>query len=201
MEQPVEEKKHYTPEEYFALLEASEEKFEYHDGEVFMMAGGTPRHSVVSLNVARRVLEGLDDKDCTGYSSDMKVDIDRYRRYLFPDMTVVCGPPELTEGRNDTIKNPVLIVEVLSPSTEGYDRGMKFKMYRSLPSLCEYVLVSQDEPLVEVFFKQDDQSWLYQVSSGLEASVMLSSLDHTIALRNIYQKVDFSAPAEAAGRD
>ncbi len=78
---------------------------------------------------------------------------------------------------------------------------MKFKMYRSLPSLCEYVLVSQDEPLVEVFFKQDDQSWLYQVSSGLEASVMLSSLDHTIALRNIYQKVDFSAPAEAAGRN
>ncbi len=104
MEQPVEEKKHYTPEEYFALLEASEEKFEYHDGEVFMIAGGTPRHSVVSLNVARRVLEGLNDKDCTGYSSDMKVDIDRYRCYLFPDMTVVCGPPELTEGRNGTIK-------------------------------------------------------------------------------------------------
>ena len=161
-----------------------------------MMARGTPH--AISLNVARRVLEGSDDKDCIAYSSDTKVDIDRYRRYLFADMSVVCGPPELTEGRNDVIKNPVLIIEVLSPSTEGYDRGMKFKMYRSLPSLREYVLIAQDEPLVEVFFRQNDTRWSYQIYAGVEAQVALLSIERTISLAHIYQKVAFSAPTQEA---
>ena len=186
------DKRHYTPEEYFALLEQSEEKFEYHQGEVFMMAGGTPNHNIISLNVARRILEGLDNKECTSYSSDMKVEIARYQRYLFPDMSVVCGPPELSEERNDTIKNPILLIEVLSPFTEGYDRGLKFKMYRSLPSFKEYVLISQEEPQVEVYYRQNNTSWLYQVYQGLDSTLTLQSINHTVSLKHIYQKVTFA---------
>ncbi len=191
MEQIQEDHKRYSPEEYFALLEQSEEKLEYHDGEVFMMAGATSNHNIISSNMIRRILEGLDNKDCIGYGSDMKIEAAQRQSYVFPDVSVVCGPLEFAEGRNDTIKNPVLIVEVLSPSTEGYDRGAKFKMYRSLPSFREYVLVSQEEPLVEVFFKQDDKSWRYQASSGIESEVTLAFIEHTIMLKNIYQKVNF----------
>ena len=191
MEQLREDKKHYTTEEYFTLLEQSEEKFEYHQGEVFMMAGGTSNHNIISINTGRRVLEGLDDKDCIGYGSDMKIDIARYDCFLFPDVSVVCGPLEFTEGRNDTIKNPILLVEVLSPSTEGYDRGLKFKMYRSLLSFKEYVLISQDEPLVEIFSRQDSETWFYHVYQGLDTTMTLASVEHNIPLEHIYQKVTF----------
>ncbi len=191
MEPQQENKGYYSTEEYFALLERSVEKFEYHDGELFMMAGGSPYHNIISANISRRILEGIDNKDCIGFSSDMKIEAAQRQSYVFPDVSVVCGPLEFAEGRNDTIKNPVLIVEVLSPSTEGYDRGAKFKMYRSLPSFREYVLVSQEEPLVEVFFKQDDKSWRYQASSGIESEVTLALIEHTIMLKNIYQKVSF----------
>lgn len=189
----IQGKQHYTVEEFFVLLEQSEDKFEYHDGEIYMMSGGTPNHNIISLNTARRILEGLDDKDCICFNSDMKVNIARYRSYVFPDISVVCGSLQLTEGRNDTITNPVLIVEVLSPSTEGYDRGDKFKMYRSLPSLKEYVLISPNEPTVEVFWKQDDQHWLYQVFQGLDAKVPFQTIEHTIPLQSIYSKVQLDS--------
>ncbi|MGB3778633.1 MAG: Uma2 family endonuclease [Tunicatimonas sp.] len=122
----------------------------------------------------------------------MRIDIVRYQRHLFPDLSVVCGPLDFTENRKDGIKNPMLLVEVLSPSTEGYDRGLKFKMYRSLPSFREYVLISQEEPQVEIYYRQDDAAWLYQVYQGLDATLTLQSIDHVISLEHIYQKVDFT---------
>ena len=198
MEQSPADKKHYTAEEYFALLEQSEEKFEYHRGEVSMMAGRTSNHTIIAANMSRRVLEGLDDKDCIGYGSDMKMDIACYDCFLFPDASAVCGPLEFAEQRNDAIKNPSLLVEVLSPSTEGYDRGLKFKMYRSLPSFKEYVLISQDEPLVEVFTRQNSETWSYHVHQGLDTGVTLTAIEHTIKLKDIYQKVTFEEqPLEA----
>ncbi len=138
--------------------------------------------------MSRRILEGLDEKDCIGYGSDMKVAIARYNCYLFPDTSAVCGPLEFAEGHNDTIKNPLLLVEVLSPSTEGYDRGMKSKIHRSLPSFKEYVLISQDEPLVEVFLRQDAETWLYHLYQGIDTRVTLTAIEHTIRLKDIYQK-------------
>ena len=192
MEQLQQRKGRYSVEEYFKLLEQSEEKFEYHGGEVYMMAGGTSNHNIISLNTGRRILEGLDNKDCIGYGSDMKVEIAKNQSYVFPDVLVVCGPIDFAEDRNDTIKNPVLIVEVLSPSTEAYDRGLKFRMYRSLSSLQEYVLISQEEPLVETFYRQNDKSWHYRVAQGMDAKVTLASIEHTINLKDIYQKINLS---------
>lgn len=197
MEELQEDKRRYTVEEYFELLEHSEEKIEYHNGEIFMMAGGTRKHNIIAANITRRLLEGLDKSDCVGYGSDMKVNIARYQSYVFPDLSVVCDP---TDSSNDSADNPVLILEVLSPSTEGYDRGLKFRMYRSLPTLREYVLVSQEEPLVEVFYKQDDKSWHYQLYQGTDAEVTLSSAGHTISLKDIYQKVSFEGDTPPINR-
>lgn len=191
MESKQEKPKYYTKEEYFALEEQAAYKHEYHNGEVVAMAGGSAVHNLIAANTLRRILEGLDNHDCIGYGSDLKVDIATADAYLYPDAMIVCPPQQFAENRNDLIKNPTLVVEVLSPSTEAYDRGKKFALYRSLPSFSEYVLIAQREPLVEVFTKQDDKTWLYKVYQGLEAGISLTTLGRAITLHEIYQKVNF----------
>ncbi len=183
--------KRYTKEEYFALEEQADYKSEFHNGEIVDMSGGSATHNLIAVNMVRRILEGLDNRDCIGYGSDMKIDIAIANTYVYPDALVVCAPQMFVENRNDIIKNPTLIVEVLTPSTEAYDRGKKFAFYRSLSSFSEYILIAQKEPLVEVFAKQDDKTWLYQVYQGLETTVKLNTLDRAIALHEIYQKVTF----------
>lgn len=195
MDPKQKQQRHYTKEEYFALEEKAEYKSEYRHGEIIAMAGGSARHNLIAANMIRRILEGLDSRDCIGYGSDMKIDIAPAKAYVYADALVVCAPQLFAENRNDLIKNPTLIVEVFSPSTEAYDRGEKFRFYRLLSSFSEYVLISQKEPLVEVFNKQDDKAWLYQVYQGLETVVNLTALDRAIPLSEIYQKVDFDKPA------
>lgn len=195
MEPKQKQQRYYTKEEYFALEEKAEYKSEYRHGEIIAMAGGSARHNLIAANMVRRILEGLDSRDCIGYGSDMKIDIATANTYVYADALVVCAPQLFAENRNDLIKNPTLIVEVLSPSTEAYDRGEKFRLYRLLSSFSEYVLISQKEALVEVFNKQDDKTWLYQVYQGLETVVNLATLDRPIPLSEIYQKVNFDEPA------
>jgi len=177
MNQPLPKKTYYTKEEYLEIEEQSEFKSEYFDGEIFAMAGGTPAHSAICVNLIRRVAEAIDQKDCIAFDSNLKLEIERADSYVYPDVMVVCGPVELVQNRNDTVKNPLLIIEVLSPGTESFDRGKKFRYYMTLPSFKEYILVSQEKPRVEVYFRQNEKNWTYSPVEGLDETVRLQSLE------------------------
>ena len=196
MGEPLPKKTHYTREEYLAFEEKAEYKSEYYDGEVFAMAGGSRNHSVICFNFIRRVGEILDNKDCVGFDSNMKLDISKANTYVYPDLMVICGDVQFVENRADIVANPMLIVEVLSPNTESFDRGKKFDYYRSLASLQEYVLVSQTEPLIEMFYKQNEKIWQYTVVRGVDEKVVLQTLQAEIALQDIYQKVVWEGELE-----
>ncbi|MGE0084413.1 MAG: Uma2 family endonuclease [Desulfococcaceae bacterium] len=185
------EKTVFTKEEYLEMEAQALEKSEYYSGEIFAMAGGSRNHSIICFNLSRRIGELLDNKNCTGFDSNMKVDIKEPDAYVYPDLSVVCGDIEFPENRTDIICNPVLVIEVLSPGTESFDRGKKFCYYRSIPSLREYVLISQSEPLIERYFMENKGRWIYAVSNGLEDVLALQSLDANIFLKDIYQKVVF----------
>ena len=182
--------------EYLALEEKSKERHEYRNGEVVAMAGGTLEHSRISVNVTTALSIALKKKQCSAFNSDLKVET--AASFVYPDVSVVCGPVEFTENRRDTVRNPLLVVEVLSDSTETYDRGDKFAAYRELPSFREYVLVAQDKPSVEVFTKQDEKHWLMTVVTGLDDTVPLASLDVTLSMRDIYDKVVVSGQSSVA---
>jgi Uma2 family endonuclease len=185
------EKRYYTKEEYFALENSSKDKFEFENGEVFAMSGGSLSHNLIGGNVITTLNNKLADKNCMVLGSDMKTAIDLAESYVYPDAQVICGKVEYVEGRNDIVKNPVLVVEVLSDSTERYDRGKKFKKYQTLSSFQEYVLISQTEPLVETFVRQDENHWLYTFTEGTESVLHLPSIGVAIPLANIYRKVEF----------
>jgi Uma2 family endonuclease len=196
MGEPVAQKTYYTKEEYLALEDQAEYKSEYYNGEIFTMAGGSHNHSIICFNLIRRIGEVLDTKDCFGYDSSMKLDIPKYNLFVYPDVMVVCGEIEFFENRNDIVKNPILVVEVLSPATESFDRGKKFAYYQTLPSVQEYVLVSQAEPMVEVFYKQDEKSWLYSSTKSLDQVVAFQTIQCKLALKDIYQKIEWKEETE-----
>lgn len=161
-------------------------RYEYHRGEVVMMAGGTLDHSQISSNVVGSLRYALRNKNCRALNGDLKVQL--AESYVYPDAFVICGDVEFAENRRDIVKNPCLLVEVLSDSTEQYDRSGKFEQYRKLPSFREYVLISQQKPAVEVFFRQDDKHWLMTVTNDMDDTVHLQSLDVTLTMREIYEK-------------
>ncbi len=191
MAMPARQNDDYTREEYLAREEIADYKSEYYDGEIFAMAGGTYNHSAICFNVIRHVGDALDGKDCVGFESNMKLNISAYNLFVYPDIMVACGKVEFLKDRQDVITNPVLVIEVLSDSTETTDRIKKFAYYQSSPSVREYVLISQNEPKVEVYFKQQEKSWLYTVAEGLDDTILFRSIGHEFALRDIYHKVDW----------
>jgi Uma2 family endonuclease len=189
----LQQKKRYTPEEYFLFEASAQEKHEYENGEIFAMSGGTFLHGLIGGNVLTALNNALLGKNRFTVGSDVKVGVKKYDSFMYPDAMVICGKVEFAEGRKDVVKNPVLIVEVLSDSTESYDRGRKFKKYQSLPSFREYVLVSQTEPIIETYFRQDDPHWLYTLTEGLEAAIQLRTIDGEIRLSDVYQRVEWAS--------
>jgi len=184
------QKSYLTAEEYLALERQAENKSEYIEGEMVAMTGGTWLHGVIIGNVVFALKKRLQDTPCTVIPNDVKVRASS-GIYAYPDVLVVCGEPAFEDGEGDILLNPVLIVEVLSPTTEPYDRGQKFENYRTLDSLKEYVLVAQDRPRVEHFLRQDSHVWLYTDVSGLDSSVALTSIGCEVQLAEIYDKVVF----------
>ena len=180
-----------SPEEYLRIERAAEYKSEYLDGEMFAMAGGSSTHSALIASVLRELGNGLKGNRCAPYDSNLRVFFPSTGLYSYPDASVICGPLEIVDEHGDMITNPTLIVEVLSDSTEAYDRGRKFAHYRTLPSFAEYVLVSQKEPLVEVFFRQGDGTWQLTPVRGREAVVRLQSLGIELRLAEVYDRVEF----------
>src|SRR6185437_15178443 len=154
------EKKSRTAQEYLAWERQQPEKHEFHDGEVFAMAGATFEHNQIVINVGAELRSALRDKPCRVCASDLRVRVPATGLYTYPDASVVCGRPEFEDGSLDTLLNPLVLVEVLSESTQDYDRGTKFTNYRTIPSLREYVLISSDQVLVEHYTRGDDGLWV-----------------------------------------
>jgi Uma2 family endonuclease len=178
-----------SPEEYLAIERESETRSEYFDGEMFAMSGGSRQHNLIVTNLIRELSTQLKRRPCEVYTNDQRVRIPETSLYTYPDVVVLCGEPIFEDETVDTLLNPLLIVEVLSPTTEAYDRGKKFEGYRTIASLAEYVLVSQHEPRVEQFLRQDGGHWLFTATHGRERSISLASIQCELALAEIYDKV------------
>ena len=184
-------KKKYTPEQYLVLEEKAEYRSEYEDGEIVAMAGGSLDHAQITSNVNRFLGNKIAGR-CRSLTTDVKVRVEDYRKFYYPDVLIFCGEPKFYQKRNDTITNPILIVEVLSDSTEAKDRGEKFAAYQTLESLQEYVLVSQDKAKVEQFTRENDGSWKYQATIGLKSKVNFTSVETELTLDEVYQQVNLS---------
>ncbi len=187
-----------TPEEYLELDRASEIRNEYYDGRMYAMSGGTHAHGIIILNLGRQFGNALEGRPCVVTANDVRVQVEPGGLYTYPDLMVVCDTPRYRDNRRDTVLNPVLLIEVLSPSTEAYDRGFKSRQYRTMESLQEYALVSQSEPRVEVFRRAPDAEWVLTDFAGLEASARFRSVDCVVPLAKIYEKVTFEEPAASA---
>lgn len=198
MSVPLETNRRYTISEYLDLEEQTPQKLEYRDGEVIAMAGGTYDHTVIANNVGRRLAERLDGKPCRVSNSDLRVRMGKAAWYVHPDVTVVCGAPQFDsqDGRRGSVLNPRVVVEVLSPSTEGYDRGEKFGGYRMIETLQDYALIRQDAPEVNVFHRRDDGTWLFLAATGLDSKVVLNSIGVELLLKEIYAGIEFPPAAE-----
>jgi Uma2 family endonuclease len=181
-----------TPEEYLAFERKAEYKSEYIDGEIVAMTGASRQHNLIAANISDEIGRQLKRRRCERYVSDMRVRVPSTRFYTYPDVVVVCGEPEFEDDYLDTLLNPTLIVEVLSESTERYDRGRKFGFYRTIESLAEYLLVAQDECRVEQYLKQKDGRWLLSDYRSIGDVVELSSIQCSLALKEVYDKVALS---------
>jgi Uma2 family endonuclease len=195
---PTHPARRHTLAEYLQFEDAAEGKHEFHDGEILAMSGGSPEHALITINALAALHAKLRGKDCRVYSSDLKINVGAQSRVFYPDGTVVCGPLEFDPNdlKHQLVTNPRVIIEVLSPTTEAYDRGEKFRDYRTLASLAEYVLISQAAPIVETFVRQPDGNWLIATAyAGLDAIATLRSIEVELKLSDIYANVTFPPPA------
>lgn len=178
-----------TPEAYLARERAAETKSEYVDGMLIAMAGATPSHILITVNIASEMNRQFKGRPCRVFTQDLRVRITEGGMYAYPDVVAVCDSPLFEDDEFDVLLNPTLIVEVLSPTTEAYDRGLKFARYRQRASLQEYVLVAQDRISVERYARHGDQ-WLLTEATDLDESIAFPSIGCTLALRDIYDKVE-----------
>lgn len=185
-----------TAAEYLAFERKSEERHEYVNGEIRLMSGASRAHNRITANLGLVLGNSLKGKPCEYFLTDMRVKIAADGRYTYPDVSVVCGGSAFEDGEVDTLLNPNVVIEVLSKSTAAYDRGDKFASYRNLPSLREYLLVSQDSPTVEHFVRLDDGAWRFNPTEGLDGEIRLTTVDVRLPLRDLYDKVDFEAKDE-----
>lgn len=183
----------YTEAEYLALEEQAAHRSEFYRGEIFAMSGGSINHNRIVLNTVSALRTQLEAAPCEVFAADMRLLIEKHRLYTYPDVAVVCGRPELAADRNDTLTNPLVIIEVLSESTERYDRVEKFRFYRAIPTLREYVLIDQYTPRVEHYWKGADDIWMFEEIAGLDGAMELRAVSVVLSLRDLYARVAFNA--------
>jgi Uma2 family endonuclease len=182
-----------TPEEYLEYDRRSEIKHEYYNGEMFAMAGGSRAHAVIGTNIVVALGQQFKGRQCELYSGNLRLRITKTGLYTYPDVMVVCGEAKLADDQKDTLLNPVLIIEVRSPSTGDYDRGKKFEDYRTLPSLLEYLTVAQNEPHIEHWARQPEDRWLLTEYRDPAQTLQLASIGCTLPLSEMYDKIEFTA--------
>jgi len=181
-----------SAEAYLEQERQGQEKHEYHDGIIVPMSGASIIHTIICGNIYALVWNFTRNRDFTAHTSDLRVFVPKTQRYVYPGVVIIQGEPAVTDERKDVVTNPMLVVEILSESTEAYDRGDKFESYRTIDSLQEYVLVSQEKPHIEVFSRDSIGSvWKLTEASGLESSIELPALGLTLSLTNVYAKVNF----------
>jgi Uma2 family endonuclease len=193
----VQPKPFFTIEQYLALERNADYKSEYLHGQIFAMAGGSPEHNKIGFNLSGILHARFRGGPCGGYTSDQKVLAGGLVTY--PDVTVVCGEPRFMDERRDVLTNPTLIVEVLSDSTEAWDRGEKFVLYETVETLREYVLVSQKRPLIERYLRQGDGTWVLLRAAGLQATIRLESVGCDLKLADVFEGVKFETTGEENG--
>jgi len=193
---------HMTREEYYALEERGLGKHEYLQGHIFAMTGGSMAHSRIAVNISATLNAQLRGKPCQTLNSDFRIKITATGLETYPDVSVICRPLQFVEDRRDVATNPVVIVEVLSPSTEEYDRGTKFKHYRTIPSLRAYLLVSQEQMLVEHWTRQDEHTWVIHDYTAPDQEFRIEAIGVTMKMTDIYDGVepgDAEASASTTG--
>lgn len=184
-----------SEEAYLAFERASMTKHEYYDGRIYAMTGAKEPHNLISGNLVAALHPQLRRKPCRIYASDMRVKITKTGLNTYPDVVILCGQPQFTDSVRDTITNPIVLIEVLSASTERYDRGAKFQQYRTIDTLREYLLIAQDHHHVEHFSRQDGGLWVLQEATDVSSEIYIPSIDCTLKLEDIYEKVDFEQDA------
>lgn len=189
-------KKYVSATEYLDADRRASVRSEYFQGEVFAMTGASREHNLIALNIASELRNRLRDRDCEVYQADMRVKVRSTGLYAYPDIVVTCDHPEFEDENVDTLLNPTLLIEVLSPTTADYDRGGKFAQYRRLASLREYVLVSQDRVWIEHYRREAEDEWRFHEQSSRDGALVLSSIGCSVPLAEIYLKVNFAAPIE-----
>ena len=187
----VTEQRYYSPEEYLALEEVADYKSEYIDGEIYPMTGGTTNHNQIALNFSTELNFAFKKLDYRVYMGDVRLWIPKRRIYTYPDIMVVVGEPEYYNDRADTITNPKMIVEVLSKSTQGYDKSEKFDYYRSISTVEEYILIHQNKLYVEQFYQTGKKRWSFREYDTEDEAVALNSVPFQISLTDVYNKVKF----------
>jgi len=189
----------YTLEEYFALELASEEKYEFWNGEIFCMSGASLAHNQIARNLGTQLDTELRRRGCQVFPADLRIKVPAYPPYRYPDLTALYGQPEIEQpGGLDMLLNPALIIEVLSKLTEGFDRGDKFTYYKSIASFSEYLLVAQHRPHVSQFVRQENGVWTFREFNDLADTVRCASVPCMLALRDVYRDVTFD-PRERNG--
>lgn len=185
--------KRISEQEYLSLERQAEVRHEYVAGEMFAMAGGSRRHSRLAVNFASALNQRLTSKGCEVFNSDMKLKVEATSLFAYPDLQVVCGKSRFVDSKEDILLNPLLICEVLSESTAAWDRGMKFWHYRHVESLLEYVLVSQDNWLVEIYRRQPNSAWLMESLDGGDDILKMESVGCEVPLKEIYSGIVFES--------
>jgi Uma2 family endonuclease len=191
----------HSVEEYYRLEDLAEVRSEYHDGQILAMAGGSMSHSQICINLGRELSTRLKGKPCQAFDANLRTRIESSNRNVYPDLSIVCGPVERDprDPSNGTITNPRVVIEVISPSTERYDRTEKRDHYLKIPSLQAHVLVDQDRPRVEVLTRTQDGRWELRFATGLEVTMKLDAIGVEIPLKEIYDRVEFPPPQPPIG--
>jgi Uma2 family endonuclease len=184
----------YTLEEYLVLERLAEGKSEYLEGQIVPMTDHGPEHTAITANITISVGGQLRDTLCHTVASEIKIRTAPTELYAYPDLIVFCGEPRFHDHHRDILVNPTVLFEVYSPSTEAYDRGRKFACYQHIESLTDYVLIAQEEPRIEHFFRQTENTWLLTIATGREAEIPLDSIDAVLHLSDVYDRVSFTSP-------
>lgn len=184
-----------TAADYLAMERQAETKSEYLNGRIYAMSGASRNHNRITLNLGAMLRTQLRGYPCEPFVNDLRVKVSPTGLYTYPDVVVVCGEPRFEDDRVDTLLNPKVLIEVLSESTEKYDRGDKFTHYRALESVSDYLLVAQHQPCIECFHRQADGSWLYSVAQGLEAQIDIAAISCALRLEEVYERVIFPETA------
>ncbi|MCU1328037.1 MAG: hypothetical protein JWN34_3407 [Bryobacterales bacterium] len=178
-----------TPEQYLSIERSAEVKSEYYDGQMFAMSGGSLAHARLPQQITIALASQLAATGCYTSNSDMKIRVSQRGPFVYPDLTIICGDAQLADDNQDVLLNPTVVFEVLSPSSEAYDRGHKFAQYRQIPSLRDYVLVSQLEPRIEVFSRTQEDKWTLSEAVGLDATCYIPGVNAHMTLADVYRGI------------